>query len=121
MILWGFLTRLIELNVRKNILIHAMLLTPFLCLGPATTKSCALPNQPQLSLDKTVLTDMMAKEYERLGKPLSKDGETLMSIIKRVEIELSRNMTFTIMQLSCLINIYNWFELDLNQITQIIC
>lgn len=47
---------------------------------------------------------MMAKEYERLGKPLSKDGETLMSIIKRVEIELSRNTTFTIMNLSCLIH-----------------
>jgi hypothetical protein len=73
-------------------------------LGPITTKSCTPPSQWQLSLDKTVLTDMMAKEYERLGKPLSKDGETLMSIIKRVEIELSRNTTFTIMNLSCLIH-----------------
>jgi hypothetical protein len=40
----------------------------------------------------------------KVGKPLSKDGETLMSIIKRVEIELSRNTTFTIMNLSCLIH-----------------
>ena len=52
---------------------------------------------------------MLEKEYERLGKPLSKEGATVMGLIKNVEIELSKNSTFTVMKLSILhANPYSW-------------
>ena len=45
---------------------------------------------------------MLEKEYERLGKPLSKEGATVVGLIKNVEIELSKNSVFTVMKLSIL-------------------
>ena len=44
--------------------------------------------------------EILTREYQRIGSPLSKPDVSLMDLIKKVEIELSRNMTFRLMPLS---------------------
>lgn len=56
-------------------------------------------NGLDLRLDKKELTELLTTEYQRLGSVLSGD-KSLMDLIKLVEIELSRNTTFTVMNLS---------------------
>ena len=61
--------------------------------------SVLLPlNDPRL--DKKELSELLVKEYQRLGSPLEK--YSLAELIKRAEIELSKNSTFTVMHLSYL-------------------
>ena len=48
------------------------------------------------------MTDDLGKEYDRLGAVLKKDGATLMTLVRNVEIELSKNTQFNIMKLSYL-------------------
>ena len=44
--------------------------------------------------------EILTREYQRIGSPLSQPNVTLMDLIKKVEIELSKNMSFQLMNLS---------------------
>lgn len=71
-------------------------------------------NGLDLRLDKKELTELLTTEYQRLGSVLSGD-KSLMDLIKLVEIELSRNTTFTVMNLSS-------FDLyDIDQLFWFVC
>lgn len=49
--------------------------------------------------------EIMKTEYERLGSVLQKC--TIMELVKRVEVELSRNMTFKVLSISVLAAIHS--------------
>ena len=53
--------------------------------------------------NKAELIELLKKEYERLNKPLQRMN--MMNLIKGVEIELSRNMEFQVMNMSHLIGL----------------
>ncbi|CAL1154811.1 unnamed protein product, partial [Cladocopium goreaui] len=68
-------------------------------LNTLTSKQLRLGFYGMFRLDKKELTELLTTEYQRLGSVLSGD-KSLMDLIKLVEIELSRNTTFTVMNLS---------------------
>ena len=64
--------------------------------------------QSALRFDKDELQKILDQEYIRLGNVL--DKMSLMELVKRSEIELSKNSTFSVLPLRSLDSFKVWFQ-----------